>query len=148
MVAICKVLPGHEIDLTPLLNERESEVLQELCQTYRNKYGEDPESNPDLFIFLGDSAERTSWTAASNKLPTFRRNGGLYWGVVQRRWLTCREKLAALGFPVCPDSALGMGVPVLPVADRRRAAAVCGNSMHFSSVGVIQLVALCSFRLK
>ncbi|CAL1129763.1 unnamed protein product [Cladocopium goreaui] len=142
------VRPGEDIDLTHLLNQREAGVLRELCQTYRDKYGKDPESNPNLFIFLGDSAARTSWTAASNKLPTFRRNGGLYWGVMHRRWLTCREKLAALGFPVCPDSALSMGVPVLPVSDRRRAAAVCGNSMHFSSVGVIQLVALCSFRLK
>ena len=38
-----------------------------------------------------------------------------------------------------------MDVSPLPVRDPKRAAALCGNAMAFSVVGVVQMVALSSF---
>lgn len=129
-----------------LLNARECSVLRELCRLYETKYGTPASQDPNLFIFLGDSVKRKCWSAASGQLPTYRRNSGFFWSVKSKRMLTPREKLASLGWPVTPDASLAMGVPIVPVADGLRASKVVGNCMHFSSIGLIELVALASFR--
>lgn len=147
MFFISKVYPEQKIDLTPLLNDREKDVINTLCRHYQNIHRKNPKNDPNLFIFLGDNPTRKCWTGTSKKLPTFRRNSGKFWGVRHKRWLTPREKLSVLGFPVTPYAATAMGVPMLGMSDTRRAAHIAGNSMHFSSVGVVELVALCSFKL-
>ena len=72
--------------------------------------------------------------------------GGLTWSVRKRRFMTGREKLGMLGFPVTPSTAESLSVRELPVADPKRSSMVAGNCMHWSSIGVIQLIALVSFR--
>ena len=59
-----------------------------------------------------------------------------------------KERMATLGFPVVPSQARSMGTPVLPVRDPQRAAAVSGNSMHFSGVAVAQMISLTCFSPK
>lgn len=80
------------------------------------------------------------------EVPTLRMAGGLTWSVKNRRFMTGREKLGMLGFPVTPLTAAALSVRELPVADPERCSMVAGNCMHWSSIGVIQLVALVSFR--
>ena len=63
-------------------------------------------------------------------------------------WMVPVEKLSALGFPVTKDTAVAMGVPMLPVADYLRASSVAGNSFHFSTAAVVQLVALSCYRMR
>lgn len=142
-----QVEPGQPIDLSPLLTEREFGVVQSLSQTFRDEFGQDPSENQDLFIFLGDSVQRRCWSARSGRLPTFRRNCGKFWSVSSKRWLTPREKLSSLGFPVTEAQSLAMGVCILPVTENSRANTILGNSMNFASVGVIEMVALSSFKL-
>ena len=63
-------------------------------------------------------------------------------------WMGPKDRLAALGFPVNEETASAMGVPILPIADNLRAASVAGNSFHFMTAAVIQLVALSSFKMR
>ena len=55
------------------------------------------------------------------------------------------DKLAALSLPTNPEYAAAMGVPNLPVADSARCSSHLGNCMHFTTVAIIELVALASF---
>ena len=143
---LAKVQKDRPLCLKYLLTKREKEVLQKLKKDYKKRYGEDPEKDPDLVIYLGDSAERRSWSAASGRIPTLRMSGGLMWGVQLSRFLTGREKLASLGIPVTSKIARKMRVKELPLTDIKRCSKIAGNCMHWSSIGVIQLIALVSFR--
>ena len=70
------------------------------------------------------------------------------WSIPRRRWVTNREKMGILGLPVSPSVASAMGVAPLPAQDVCRSATlahIMGNSMHFSTVGIVQLVALVRF---
>ena len=55
------------------------------------------------------------------------------------------DKLAALGWPVTPQTAQNMGTLPLPCRDTKRAAAVAGNAMHLGNAGVVLLTALACF---
>jgi hypothetical protein len=133
-------------DLTYLLNGREQECIEILDSEYAARFSKDPGENDDLVYFLGDNAAaRKVWSAVSGKLPTFRTNNGKYWMRKRKRWLCPREKLAALGWPVTPDVASAMGVPMVPVRDAKRAESIAGNCMHLSTSTVILFVALSCF---
>ena len=130
-----------------LLNERETQALSVACGMYKNRFGTDAKEDPNLFIHLGDTPPKfLCWSAVSGKIPTFRCSSGFLYHPASDVWLTPREKLAALGFPVTTDVATSMGVPMIPVADSGRASSVAGNSFHFCSAAVVALVALCSHR--
>ena len=63
-------------------------------------------------------------------------------------WLLPKDKLACLGFPVTPEISAAMSVPTVPIADHFHAASIAGNSFHFSTVAVVQMVALACYRIK
>ena len=137
--------PGSPLDF--LLTDRERQVAQELGRRYEETYGLDPCQNEDLFYYLQDSAARGCWSGSSGRLPTLRRGSGKMWAAAARRWLTGKEKMATLGMPVTQSVASAMTVPILRMSDCARAHSVAGNSMHFATVGVVQLVAMASFAL-
>jgi len=143
---ITAYIPG-QTPLRHLLLPRENQVRSELDGKYLSKFGTLPEDNPNLAYFLGDSSSYCSWSACSGMLPTFRLNSrtGLFWLPAQHRWLTAKERLVALGFPCIPEIADTMKVPLIGAADTQRAADICGNSMHFTTAAIMQLVALASF---
>ena len=64
------------------------------------------------------------------------------WHMQSNVWLSSRGKLASLGFPVTPGTALAMDVPMVAVSDTIRAAKIAGNSFQFGAIGVMQFVAL------
>ncbi|CAE6969119.1 unnamed protein product, partial [Symbiodinium sp. CCMP2456] len=144
-------LTDHEfesMDFRRLLTKREKTAVQSLCATYRRLFKKQAESDHDLIANLRDNPHnRLVWSATSGRIPTLRMSGGLLWHFATRRWLTARERLATLGFPVEPGTAATMGVPELPVTCTQRAAAVAGNCMNFSMVAVLQLVGLCCFEM-
>lgn len=82
----------------------------------------------------------------SGRIPTLRCSGGLTWSVYFNRFLTGREKLGTLGFPITPQVASAMGVPEIPLLDIKRCSMVAGNAMHWGCVGVVQLAALVSYK--
>lgn len=104
-----------------------------------------PSSNPDLVYFLGDSLKWKCWSAKSKKLPTFRRNAGLFVRRSSMRLLTPQDKLAALGFPVSQELANAMLVNQFPCLDLERSASHVGNGMHLQNCAVVLLVGLSCF---
>ena len=137
-------LTEADYGMKSLLNEREQTALKVACDIYRERFGREPTEDPNLFIHLGDTPPRfLCWSAISGKIPTFRTSSGFLYHPAAEVWLTPREKLAALGFPVTVDVAESMGVPMVPVADSGRASSVAGNSFQFCSAAVVAMVALC-----
>ena len=132
------------MNLRYLLLPREKRCIRILSDHYRKVKKSPPEKDENLVMFLGDSAEnRKTWSGTSGKVPTLRRNCGLMWLPAKRRWMTGKEKLASLAFPINQEAARSMGVIPIPVKDTRRASRIAGNALNFSSITVVQLVALC-----
>jgi len=130
-----------------LLTERERKVIKTLNKDYRRRFSKDPREDKELVYYLGDNATRKCWSGVSKKLPTLRMAGGLMWYVCENRFMTGREKLASLGFPITEKSAKMMGVTQLQVTDPKRCSKIAGNCMHWSCIGIVQLTALASFKL-
>ena len=142
-----KVREDEPVSLHYLLNDRELRGLSYVCRLYKATFGREATKDPDLFVHLGDNPEKyLNWSARSGKIPTFRRTSGKMYHPQSETWLSPRDKLACLGFPVVPQAAVSMGVPVLPVLDNRRAHSIAGNSFHFATASVVQLVALCCYK--
>ncbi|CAE7282950.1 desi2 [Symbiodinium necroappetens] len=138
--------PGVQ-DYAYYLTQRELRSMGILDQKYREKFGREPHLDGNLVYHLGDNAEwTTNWSANSGALPTFRLGAATskFWLPRYRRWLTCREKLVAMGFPVTAECAHALGTPVVFVSDVRRAADILGNCMHFTTAGVMTNHALVS----
>jgi hypothetical protein len=75
-------------------------------KVYKTRFKKDPMKDPNLIVYLGDNfAARKTWSAISGRLPTMRMSGGKLWSISRRRWLTGREKMASLGFPVSEATA-------------------------------------------
>lgn len=140
-----KVLQSKRPDLSRLLTQREKQVIKTLNQEYRRRWKRNPQEDQDLVYYLGDNAKRKCWSAVSGRIPTLRMSGGLTWSVHRKRFLTGREKLGTLGFPVTPSIAKKLKVSTLPVLDVARANSVAGNCMHFTQAAIIQLAALSSY---
>lgn len=130
-----------------LLNVRELLCKQQLDHKYTQLRGRHPCQNPNLVYYLGDSAEYCTWSAPSGKIPTYRTTArsGLYWLPSQDRWLTSKERLCSMGFPCTHEVAEAMEVPMLGATDIQRASDLCGNSMHFTTCGIMQLISLSCF---
>ena len=139
--------PVQASDLTYLLNKREKTAIKTLKKHYLKTTGRDPNKDPNLFIFCGDNpSNRKTWSGSSGRIPTFRKAGGLMWSPFHRRFMCAREKMASLGFPVTPATASAMGTPMMAVRDAKRMSTMAGNAMHFSSIGIVQFVALACYK--
>ena len=129
-----------------LLNDREKRAVKAIRSIYKKKYHGSADADRNLIAFLGDNPQqRLCWSGASGRVPALRLNQGKMYSLFRRRWLVPREKLALMGFPVAPDVALSMGVPILGVTDGQRAAQVAGNCMHFSCVLLAEFLAMLVF---
>ncbi|CAE7311369.1 unnamed protein product [Symbiodinium microadriaticum] len=132
-------------DLSYLLTKAEARRLDFYEAEFRIRFKTDPGDDPNLVVFLGDNPEYSlNWSAVSGKVPCFRMNSrsGLYWLPKYRRFLTSKEKLAIMGWPVHHRLADAMGVATVPSIDIGRAAGLAGNAMHVHCVGLAQLIAL------
>jgi hypothetical protein len=141
-----KVRKDKPMDYSFLLTKREKGVIRTLNKEYQKRWGMAPTTDRDLVYYLGDNAVRRCWSACSGKLPTLRMAGGLLWSPQRKRFMTGREKLGSLGFPVTGRIARNMKVSELPLSDVKRCSQIAGNCMHFTTIGIVQLVALVSFR--
>jgi hypothetical protein len=141
------VLKGKRPDYRFLLTQREKRVIKNLNKAYRERWRKAPTMDVDLVYYLGDNEHRKCWSATSGRIPTLRMAGGLMWGVKENRFLTGREKLGSRGFPITPKTASQMKVTELPLADVKRCSLIAGNCMHWSAVGIMQLISLSCFKL-
>jgi len=138
-----------QIDLTFLLNPREIEALTIYNLKYVARFGREPHEDPNCAFYLGDNPEtHTTWSCASGRLPTMRTGTSHFtWIPNRKRWITSKEFAAAMGFPVYPQLARAMNVPLLEL-DTTEARSFLGNSMHAANLGLIVLVTLVCFRVR
>ncbi|OLP75886.1 hypothetical protein AK812_SmicGene44254 [Symbiodinium microadriaticum] len=118
----------RERDFSYYLTPREAQSKAVLDNKYRQRFHADPETDGNLVYNLGDNADwNTSWSACSGAVPTFRLGSSTakFWLPKYRRWLTCREKLVAMGFPVTAECAEALGTPAVFVSDVR-SSQLCG----------------------
>lgn len=135
-------------DLTYLLTFRENKTRMEWDRLYLERTGRPASENPQLVYFLGDdSSYGESWSAHSDKIPTYRVNcrSCLFWLPCWRRFLTQKEKLISMGWPSTREVSEAMGIPMIGCTDVKRAADLVGNAMHWQSSGVLQLICLACF---
>ena len=137
----------EDLDLNYFLNKREVSTKKSLDEAYLARFQQLPSQNKDLVYFLGDSAGYCSWSAVSGKIPTYRLNSasGTFWLPAWNRWLTSKERLVSMSFPVTNEMSEAMDTPLLGASDVKRASDLCGNSMHFTSAAAMQLIALTCF---
>ena len=133
------------MDLRYVLTQRERIALNQYEEAFYTRTGQSARSQDDLFVYLGDNPSWSLTWSFHGQLPTFRLTPGLMWHTKHCRWLTAKERLVSLGWPVVPTIASAMNVPLVPATDIKRASDLAGNSMHFLNCGVQQLVALACF---
>ncbi|CAJ1422350.1 unnamed protein product [Effrenium voratum] len=135
-------------DLTYLLSKAELRRLQEYRKAYCQRFQQDPQNDENLICFLGDNPSYSlTWSASSGRCPTFRVNSksGLFWLPAHSRFLTSKEKLTMMGWPVHPRVAEALDVHTIPSLDVLRAAQLAGNAMHMHSVALAQMIGLMCF---
>ena len=142
-------VPGRD-SMSALLTTREARTMVDLDERYQQRFHEPASSNPNLVYGLGDNADFQSWSAVSGKIPTYRlsTSNSRYWLPAHQRWMSAKERLVSMGWPVCPAMSKAMNVPLIGASDFKRASdliKVIGNSMHLQSTGVLQLIALACF---
>lgn len=121
-------------------------LLSWMRHIWKGLVGTPPKKNKNLVYFLGDNPKwAKTWSAASHKLPTFRRNGGFYYSPATARVMLPTDKLAALGWPTNFQAARGMGTKKFPAMDRRRGDLVAGNAMHLGNSTILLLLGLVCF---
>ena len=148
-MGLSNFVPGRDNNAI-LLSTREAQTKSDLDAKYFQKMGEPSYRNPNLVYGLGDSAAFCSWSASSGKVPTFRlsTSSAKYWLPAYSRWMTSKERLVAMGFPVVQSMAQALQVPLVGASGRKRAAdliKVIGNSMRLQTCGVFQLLALACY---
>ncbi|CAK9031406.1 Uncharacterized protein SCF082_LOCUS19629 [Durusdinium trenchii] len=143
------VYQPHSTDLTYLLSTRELMALDQYEQEYFNRIGVPATLDEDLIVFLGDNPGYSLTWSLNGKIPCYRVNAksGLHWSPRFQRFLTSKEKLATLGWPVTPEICTSMRAPIIPTLDVKRASDLAGNGMHLSNVGTAQILALTCFGL-
>ena len=129
-----------------LLNAREQAAVAWCDEEYWQKYRQDPRNDPDLFYFLGDNPWARRCFSAQGVLPTLRTNAGLLWSPSLARWLTARERMACMGYPVYPDLAEAAGVPEWRPPPGAPVHQLVGNAMHTAVVTLALVLALCCTR--
>jgi len=132
-----------------LLNKSEKLHLKLYEQKWRLSFDEDAKDNPNAVFLLGDNPlTYCTWTrgmASSNgQLPAFKKSAGKLWIASKERWMTPREKLAALGYPVYEMMAEAARCDLLQI-DSPDLHAQAGNAWHISNAGMIMVVALACF---
>ena len=142
----CHINKDYGGNVLYILNPRERQLVYDLDCEYRRLYRAEPVHDCDLVYYLGDSPSFSkTWSAASGRIPTYRRNQGKYLFRRHMRVMTGTDKLASLGWPVNESLAQELGTTVLPSLDARRSHLLAGNSMHLSVASLALLLGLVCF---
>jgi hypothetical protein len=128
------------------LTSREAVSARTYAMLFQEKFGI-PIVTHDTICFLGDNASsHPNWSARTGQIPTFRTNSVFFWHMRTGSWLTNREKLALMAFPVYPRIAEAFHIPMLQL-DAADCATAIGNAMHLGVIYMVLLSALASVEL-
>ena len=120
-----------------LLTQRELDVVE--------AYEMQPRSEQEAVVHVGDNTCRQSWSGQSMRIPTYRHSGGYQWLLHRMRFMTIREQLTSMGWPVYNRFARAAGVATedllsdIPLQAYRE---LLGNSIHVANMGVVVLIVL------
>ena len=91
-------------------------------------------------MFCRSQSECEMGGAPGPGVPTMRCDSSKIWSFQNRRWLTKKERLAAMGFPVYQNLAEAACCAVDVVSPNGPAYSV-GNAMHVANAGSIVILA-------
>ena len=130
------------------LTRREKDVIAQLDMSFYLKFNRNPQDSDSLIYFLGDNFEFNKGWTVNGRLPTYRTGKGRFIHRKSFLFMTGKDKLCSLGWPMEPQSAAQMGVKVLPGVDPQRSHHLAGNAMHLTVSSVVLLLALTCFKEK
>jgi site-specific DNA-cytosine methylase len=136
-------------DWEPLLSNWERKNLQSYCQLWRKERKMDPHKDPSALFVLSQSADGwATMTTAKGRVPCYTHGSSMrVYSPYKRRWLTAREKLNSMLFPVVPQYASIAGVGPMDMSNLEDGHRMVGNAMHLGNLGVVLLAALSNVRL-
>lgn len=138
-------------DWTYILLKREKKAAKDFDKRWKRQHSEHGKNNLGCWFHLGDNPiKRVVQSTKTGVWPTFRRGGGIMWSPGLRRWITPRERLAAMGFPAYRHLEQALGVTfrlALQEASSGSLRQMAGNAMHLANAGLVLLAALGTVRL-
>ena len=131
-------------DWSYLLSDKQRGVLKQAETSWANKYSRAAHEDPMCVLDISQSSARLH--LGRGVLPTLRTHSERIWSSARKRWLTVKERLACMGYPVYEDLAAAARVPldtISPTGPRFSP----GNAMHVANLGIIVMVVLagCDF---
>lgn len=128
-----------------LLTDRELFLVYQLDLVFAQRFKELPMNDENIFYFLGDRFEHSLTWSAHGRIPCYRKNPARYLHRQSMRFLTGRDKLASLGWPVTDQLATNLLTTKTPSIENDRSDFLAGNSMHLANASTILLIGLCCF---
>ncbi|CAL1165999.1 unnamed protein product [Cladocopium goreaui] len=116
-----------------LLTEKQQGYLAHAAEQWWNRYGVAASADDRCVVNLGDNPAKRR-VPKPGPLMTFKHNAGILWLAGKSRWLTARERAAAMSFPVYSCLA---EQALLEADNLTRSAAAVGNSFHVANVGLV-----------
>eukprot|EP00973_Karenia_brevis_P094831 12424388-Karenia_brevis.AAC.1 len=132
-------------DFSFLLNKNEKTYVDGYRMLWDNERARDFDGKNAFFNLQDNPAARPCMTLRSCKLPTYRRGTQKVWADWAHRWMTPKERLCSMGFPVYPWAAAACGSEVLD-PDSQEAGVMVGNAMCMPNSAVVLAVAASCFR--
>jgi site-specific DNA-cytosine methylase len=134
------------IDMWTCLSTTEQTYVKTYVALYVEKFGRHPEYDLETIFSLQDNPDnRTTWATNTGVIPCFRTGTAEHhmWIPALRRWLTSRERAAAMGFPSYSALAAIYGVPVTQQCSHH----MLGNAMHVPTIGLVWATACASIQI-
>ena len=132
-------LDSPSSDWSYILSDKQRGGLEAAEAAWAQKYSIAARDDPACVLDVSQSASRIN--LHRGELPTLRTASERIWSPMRKRWLTFKERLACMGYPVYEDLALAARVPldtISPTAPR-----FCpGNAMHVANLGIVVTVVL------
>ena len=127
------LLTSHQMDRLAVFQQC---LLRDGCPT-----------SPNIIYNLGDDPSFTmGWSLRHLSIPPYRRNSGAFWVPALRRYVTVKERLASLGWPVCPCLAMASSLPLVCFSDMDLAKVALGNGVCLPNLAVAVLSGLACCR--
>lgn len=120
------------------LSKVEHRRMEKYRHLWEQKHGTD--STKDrwaIFVTTQEPDERPTMSNDDGVLPRFTTCNIRYWIDSLQRWVTGREKLNAMGFPILPNTAAAAGVPQISDNVIEQAHTRVGDSMCVFMFAVI-----------
>ena len=123
-----------DVDYSYTFTNHEKEYLKTYISKWAALAGSTHMLMPDLCCSMNDNPERrVVWSAHSGLIPTMRTNSNMLYFPAYKRWLTWKERLTAMGFPVYEPLARISNIPVMEIS-QQESTMVLGNAMHLPAL--------------